>query len=36
MAEDKKEIVKKFSEDLDLLNDSLENISKTLSTKMNK
>jgi hypothetical protein len=35
MAEDKKEIVKKFSEDLDLLNDSLENISKTLSTKMN-
>ncbi len=34
MAEDKKEIVKKFNEDLDLLNDSLNNISSTLSTKM--
>ena len=34
MAEDKKEIIKKFNEDLDLLNDSLNNISSTLSTKM--
>jgi hypothetical protein len=36
MAEDKKEIIKKLNEDLDLLNDSLENISKTLSTQMSK
>lgn len=34
MAEDKKDIVKKFNQDLDVLNDNLNNIANTLSTSM--